>query len=147
MIFPTTTKVEVIGTPAFFFRIRNPVLSGNSKVYGIIIGPGGRDVLESLRKAGALSTSKLCLVAVVPVSPGVSYGGVKGLLSIINGDIHMGILFKGARKVVTNHKGTLNIVTWTVAKLFEFGNVIPGKLGYQGNKLGVIISTEGVFLL
>ena len=55
--------------------------------------------------------SGLYLVIIVPVSTGTSYGGVKGLLSIINGDIYMGILFKGARRVVIDHKGMLNIVT------------------------------------
>ena len=54
--------------------------------------------------------SGLCLVIVIPASTGIFYGGVKGSLSIINGDIHMGILFKDARRVVTDHKGTFDIV-------------------------------------
>ena len=58
----------------------------------------------------------------------------------------MGILFKGARRVVTDYKGTLNIVTQIVTKLFEFGNIIPSKFYYQGNKFSVIISTGGIFL-
>ena len=94
-----------------------------------------------------MGTSGLYLVIIIPASTGTSYGGVKGLLSIINSNTHMGILYKGARRVVMNHKGTLNIVIKTVTKLFEFGNVIPGKLCCQGDKLGVVISTEGVFLL
>ena len=94
-----------------FFKIRNPVSSGNSKVYKTTMGPGGRGILKSPRGTGALSISGLGLVAVIPTSTGTSHGGVKGLLSIIDGDTHMGILFKGARGVVTDHKGTLNIVT------------------------------------
>ena len=110
------------------------------------MGPGGRGVLKSPRGTGALNTNGLGLVAIIPTSTGTSHKGVKGSLSIIDGDAHMGILFKGARGVVTDHKGTLNIVTQAVTELFEFGNIIPGKLYYQGNKLGVIISTGGVFL-
>ena len=75
------------------------------------MGPGGRGVLKSPRRAGMLSTSGLYLVAIIPASTGTSHGGVKGLLSIINGDTHIGILFKGARRVITDHKGTLNIIT------------------------------------
>ena len=111
VIFSTTTKAEVIGTPAFFFRIKNPVSSGSSKVHRTTVGPGGRGILKSPRGTGALSTSGLGLVAVIPASTGTSHGGVKGSLSIIDGDAHMGILFKGARRVVTDHKGTLNIIT------------------------------------
>ena len=110
------------------------------------MGPGGRGILKSPRGTGALSTSGLGLVAIIPASTGTSYGGVKGSLLIIDGNAHMGILFKGARRVVTDHKGTLDIVTQTVTKLFEFGSVIPGKLYCQGDKLGVIVSTGGVFL-
>ena len=62
MIFSTIIKVEVIGTPAFFFRVRNSVLSGSFKVYGIIVGPGGCGILKSLRGTGVLSTSELGLV-------------------------------------------------------------------------------------
>ena len=111
MIFSTTTKVEVIGTPVFFFRVKNPVSSGSSKVYGIIMGPGSRGILKSPRGTGALSISGLGLVAIIPASTGTSYRGIKGLLSIINSDVYMGILFKGARGVITDHKGTLNIIT------------------------------------
>ena len=111
MIFSTTTKVKVIGTPAFFFKIKNPVSSGNSKVYGTTVGPGGRGVLKSLRGIGVLSTSRLGLVIIILAFTGTFYRGVKGLLSIINNDAHMGILFKGARGVVTDHKGTFNIIT------------------------------------
>ena len=55
--------------------------------------------------------SGLYLVVVIPAFTGISYGGVKGLLSIINSDIHMGIFFKGARRVVINHKSIFNIIT------------------------------------
>ena len=146
MVFSTTTKIKVIGTPAFLFKVKNPISSGNSKVHGTTIGPGGRGVLESPRRAGMLSTSRLYLVAIIPVSTGTSYGGVKGSLLIINGDTHMGILFKGARRVITDHKGTLDIVTQAIAKLFEFRSVIPGKLYCQGDKLSVVISVRGIFL-
>ena len=111
IIFSTTTKVKIIGSPAFFFRIKNPVSSGNSKIHGTIIGLGGRGVLESLRRAGILSKSGLYLVIIIPTSTSTSYGGVKGSLSIIDGNAHIGILFKGAKKVVTDYKGTLNIIT------------------------------------
>ena len=147
MIFSTTTKIKVIGTPVFFFKIRNPVLSSSSKVHGTTMGPGSRGVLESPRKAGILSINRLYLVVIIPVSTGTSHRGVKGLLSIINSDTHMGILFKGARKVITDHKGTLDIITQAIVKLFKFRSVIPGKLCYQGNELGVVVSTGGVFLL
>ena len=111
IIFSITTKAEVINTPAFFFKVRNPVSSGNSKVYGTIMGPGGRNILKSPRGIGALSTNRLGLVVIIPTFTGISYRGIKGLLSIIDGNAHMGIFFKGARKVITDHKGTLNIVT------------------------------------
>ena len=111
------------------------------------MGPGNRGILKSPRGTGALSTSGLGLVAIIPASTGTSHGGVKGLLSIIDGDVHMGILFKGARGIVTDHKGTLNIITQAVTELLEFGSIIPSKFYYQGNKLGVIVSTGGVFLL
>ena len=47
VIFSTTTKAEVIGTPAFLFRVRNLISSGNSKVYRTTVGPGGRGILKS----------------------------------------------------------------------------------------------------
>ena len=75
------------------------------------MGPGGRGILKSPRGTGVLSTSGLGLVAIIPASTGTSYEGVKGSLSIINGNAHIGILFKGARGVVTDHKDTFNIVT------------------------------------
>ena len=69
------------------------------------------------------------------------------MLSIIDGNAHIGILFKGARKVITDHKSILNIITQTVTELFEFCNIIPGKPYYQGDKFSVVISIGGVFLL
>ena len=47
IIFSTTAKVKVIGTPVFFFNIRNPVLGDNSKIHGTIMYPGGRGILKS----------------------------------------------------------------------------------------------------
>ena len=47
VIFSTITKVKIISMPAFFFRVRNPVLNGNSKVYGTIMGLSGRGILKS----------------------------------------------------------------------------------------------------
>ena len=146
MIFSTTTKVKVIGTPAFFFRVKNPVSSGNSKVHGTTMGPGNRGILKSPRGTGALSTNGLNLVAIIPTFTGTSHRGIKGSLSIIDGDTHMGILFKGARGVVTDHKGTLNIITQAVMELLEFGSIIPGKFYCQGDKLGIIINIGRVFL-
>ena len=51
------------------------------------------------------------LVIVIPAFTGIFYGGVKGLLLIIDGDAYMGILFKGARRVIIDHKGTFDIIT------------------------------------
>ena len=42
----------------------------------------------------------------------------------------MGILFKGARRVITDHKSMFNIVTQTVMELFEFYSIILGKPCY-----------------
>ena len=76
------------------------------------MGPGGRGILKSsYRKAWILGISGLCLVIIVPAFTGTSYGSIKGLLSIINGDIYIGIFFKGVKRVVTDYKDTLNIVT------------------------------------
>ena len=47
IIFFTTAKVKVIGTPVFLFNIKNPVSGDNSKIHGTIMGPGGRGILKS----------------------------------------------------------------------------------------------------
>ena len=47
IIFSTIIKAKVISTPVFLFSIRNPVLGNNSKIYGTIMGPGGRGILKS----------------------------------------------------------------------------------------------------
>ena len=58
-----------------------------------------------------LSTSGLYLVIIILTFTGTSHKGIKGLLSIINSNTYMGILFKGAKRVITDHKGMFNIVT------------------------------------
>ena len=47
MIFSTTAKVKVVGTPVFLFSIRNPVLGESFKIHGTTMGTGGRGVLKS----------------------------------------------------------------------------------------------------
>ena len=78
IIFSTTAKVKVIGTPVFLFSIKNPVLGDNFKIYGITMGPGGRGILKSsCRRAWILGTSGLYLVIIILIFTGIFYGGIK----------------------------------------------------------------------
>ena len=53
---------------------------------------------------------RLFLVVIVLTFTDISYGGVKGLLSIINSDVYVGVFLKGTRGVISGHKGPLNII-------------------------------------